>query len=197
LSLSAGSFHTLQFALDDALQQSLAGSYSDLSNTLILNAPGLSSPYIIDRLSLAAPEPPTPPGPGQSSQYGSLVQSLPQWALPRANAATALHELRVNDEVVVQSLALEPADVASLGVLGTNLGVDSELGDVTSIPTIVLRARAQVFGNATSSAAISYCPGAAVHGTAAQFAALESGSIDFQLDLGPRGPDFEAPSTAV
>src|SRR5690606_17824696 len=95
------------------------------------------------------------------------------------------------------SLALEPADVASLGVLGTNLGVDSALGDVTSIPTIVLRDRAQVFGNATSSAAISYSPGAAVHGTAAQLAALESGSIDFQLDLGPRGPDFDAPSTAV
>ena len=194
--LAPGAFHTLSFPVSDALQTALAGSYSDLRIKLIVNAPGHTIPYVIDRLSIVAASP-EPPDLGGTSPYGSLVQVLPAWALPRVSAATALHELRVNDRVRVETPALAPANVASLGSLETNLGVESAVGDITSIPSVVLRDRAVVFGDAISSGNIGLHAGAAVHGTSSPHMALDAGSVDFRLDLGPRGPDFQTPSTSV
>jgi hypothetical protein len=195
VGLSAGSFHSLEFPLPSAIQEALSGSYQDLTIKLILNAPALAASYVIDNASFSPAAPPDPGG--STSEYGALTVSLPNWALPRANAATALHELRINDRTKVQTLSLEPADVASLGALPTNLGVESEIGDVTSVPTVMLRDRAQVFGSATTSAFVHLSPGALVHGASTTGAALEPGSVDFRLELGPRGPDRDASSTPV
>src|SRR5690606_40804415 len=94
-SLSVGEFHTRHFALPVSVRNTLSDGLADVRVGLVLNAPALSQPYLIDQLVI--------------SEWGAPVDypavnlhmDLPRWAHPSRSAVTALGSLRINDRAQV------------------------------------------------------------------------------------------------
>src|SRR3954469_7578318 len=54
-TVPVGHYTTVSFAIPTSMQTALAGTYSDLRVKVVVNAPTLSSPYIVDNIVVAQP----------------------------------------------------------------------------------------------------------------------------------------------
>jgi len=182
-ALPAGSFKTLTFSLPSSTVAALSGTYSDLELHVVVNAPALGSPYLIDNLVFSAP----PGGTGGSAGGGStgggasgtgggggtaggtggvtttlpLSVTLPAGQLPRDVVIAGDESVVLGDRSTLeryQSTSFSSA--VSNGTLGINLGVDGLSGDLWSKGDVILRGTNitnffNVHGNVTTAGAIT------------------------------------------
>src|SRR5690606_11486284 len=113
--LGVGQYSTLTFDLPSAVEAALEGNYQDLRLKVVLNAPALSGPYLLDNVDLAEL------GAGDGVSREELTVVVPQGETRESVFLSAAEHLQVADRVEIgQSGTL--TNVASLGAAGSQFG---------------------------------------------------------------------------
>jgi hypothetical protein len=151
VGLPVGTFRTVTFPLPPSLGVALAGSYSDLQLRIIINAPAFASPYLLDRIDIAASggggtQPPVP---------GATISVTVPRGVPLSSAfMSATQRLQIDDRVALAQAGQLPT-VASLGQAGAELGAGVVANtNVTSLGSVALRSAAHVVGAVTTGGQI-------------------------------------------
>jgi hypothetical protein len=157
---SANTYHTLSFPLDANTMSLLSGTYSDLAIKVVLNAPTLSAPYLIDNLVIAEPTSvpdDTAADSAQETDNGSTSVTFtipfPEGQGPDDFALFAGENLSIGD----RSMVLDDYGYAAVGTAGTttvNLGSYSTSGTVYSNYKVWLRDGAKVAGDVVAPSGI-------------------------------------------
>jgi len=136
--LAADEFHHLTFAVPQDLREKLAGTYSDLTFTIVVNGP--AGNYVLDTLLIAA---------SQGTGGGPVLPifEVHQQALDAKALLAASEWLEVGDRVQLLAQGGGFGTIGNTGSGITKVGSDAQVGSVWAEGPVDLRDRAQVSGS--------------------------------------------------
>jgi hypothetical protein len=183
--LPLGAFSRLQMTLPSDVTTALATAHGDLRFKVVLNVPQTSATVLLDGLHLNAKD--GNGGTGGSSGTGggtslSVSISLPNKMKPEAVVVAAADTLQLADRVNANQYG--QTTIVNTGTGETNVGVDAKVGMLWSAGPIVLRDRAIVTGDATSTLTITLGADAGVQGQKTEHASVRpNDTINWQVAL--------------
>lgn len=141
-ALTPGTFHTLEFPVPTDLRTKFAEQYTDLSFSVIINAP--AGDYLVDNLSIGQDlEGGQSDSSASTSQLQLLSFSLPMGASPADIAVASQFGLELKDRVHIESSGDSLISSAEGAV---DIGVEAEIDSVVSGDDVELRDRAVATG---------------------------------------------------
>ncbi len=192
VGMLAGSYQTVSFPLPAAVESKLEGSYTDLTLKVVVNAPRLSAPYLIDNLVLGEPGGSGGTGGtggtgGSSTTGGStgtggtagssgsggvsgaggetFTVRIPAGS-PLENTCVSATSQLVFDDRTTLGVPGQLVAVGNLGSNGTSLAAGTHLeGNLSSVSSVFLASNAQVTGFVHTGGTITKQAGAMVLGS--------------------------------
>lgn len=146
--LAGNRFHHLSLPIPADLRTKLAQGYSDLTFTVVINAP--TGRYLLDGLNVGQEPLPSSPEPSLAQ---SVSVSLPLGSTLDDVVLGAANGLGIADRV---RLPATPVKVTNAGSVETNVGVEVQVGDIVSAGPVTLRDRAAVLGSVKAQTPINY-----------------------------------------
>jgi hypothetical protein len=178
-----GVYHRVEFALPPSLVQKLNGTYNDLVLKVIVNAPTLPSPYLIDNLSLSFDpstlpsdepgRPVRPPLPDDQIELAYTIGVPADTTFGKAGMV-ALESVTLGDDVSLLEGAGGHAKLVNLGTGPITVGKRAQLGSVLSRGNVELGLDTHVYGDVKTQGTLTPSAGVSVDGSTTQGVTVES-----------------------
>lgn len=183
-------FHPVVFDLPASVQGSLSDAPDDLSLLVVLNVPWGSGQYILDNIDVSTGVGQEPEG---EAQEHLITLPLPAGGDVRDHALVANGDLLLRDRAELLNEVGELFPIWNVGGGVTSVGVNGDVGPLTSHASVFLQNNSTVRGNLTTDGTLDQQAGSIVTGET-----IENGDLEEPLVLRwPRPIESDASSPDV
>lgn len=179
--LGNGLFRRVELGLPASIATKLATTATDLRVKLTLRAPGGTQSLLLDGLNFDAAPLAAATGAPTESHVVSVPYPSAVGFLDTALSANA--GLTIADRAQVLKPSSGFASIVSTAGPATEIGTEARVGNVTSIPSVMLRDRASINGTVTTSGTLLRGAGTTITGTVTTGATVPLNTLSWQVQF--------------